>query len=83
MDLDMRILGKDSYWWKSEEKEWAMQDRDGDWYVYKKDKTPPMKTSKKRKEEQGGKFTKEQCVIIGLAAAFGVSLAVLIAILIS
>jgi hypothetical protein len=83
MDLDMRILGKDSYWWKSEEKEWAMQDRDGDWYVYRKDKTPTMKTSKKRKEERGAKFTKEQCVIIGLAAAFGVSLAALIAVLIS
>lgn len=79
----MRILGEDSYWWKNEEKEWAMQGRDGNWYVYKKDKTPTMKISKKRRGERGGKFSKEQCVIIGLAAAFGVSFAALIAILIS
>ena len=79
----MRTLNEDSYWWKNEEKEWAMQGRDGNWYIYKEDKTPTVKTSKKRKGEQGGKFTKEQCVIIGLAAAFAVSFAALIAILIS
>jgi len=79
----MRILGKDSYWWKKEEKEWGMQDRDGNWYIYEKDKTPTMKTSKGKKGEQGGKFTKQECVIIGLAAAFGVSFAALIVVLIS
>ena len=39
----MRILGKDSYWWKKEEKEWAMQGRDGNWYIYKKDKYKNIK----------------------------------------
>jgi len=77
----MRILGKDSHWWKKEEKEWAMQDRDGNWYVYKRDETPTMKISKKKKRSL--KFTKEQCIIVGLAAAFGVSFATLMAILIS
>jgi len=79
----MRTLDKHSYWWKKEEKEWATQGRDGNWYIYKKDKTPTMKTSKKKKGEQGAKFTKEECVIIGLAAAFSVSFAALIAVLIS
>ena len=81
----MRTLDKHSYWWKKEEKEWAMQGRDGNWYIYKEDKTPTMKTSKKKQGEQGGrgKFTKQECVIIGLAAAFGVSFASLIVVLIS
>ena len=79
----MRILGKDSYWWKNEEKEWAMQDRDGDWYVYKRDKTPTIKISKKKRSQQPLKFTKEQCIIVGLAVAFGGSFATLMAILIS
>ena len=79
----MRTLGEDSYWWKKEEKEWAMQGRDGNWYIYKEDKTPTMKTSKKRKEERGGKFTTEHCIIIGLAAALSVTFAALLVALIS
>ena len=79
----MRTLSRDSYWWKKEEKEWAVQGQDGNWYVYKKDNTPTMKTSKKKKGEQGAKCTKEECVIIGLTDAFAVSFAALIAVLIS
>ena len=62
-----------------------MQGRDGNWYIYKEDKTLTMQTSKKKQGEQGGrgKFTKQECVIIGLAAAFGVSFASLIVVLIS
>ena len=77
----MRILGKDSYWWKNEEKEWAMQDQDGDWYVYKKDKTPTMKT--KRTSQRSLSFGTKDYIIIALGAALGVSLALNIIALIS
>lgn len=79
----MRILSKHSHWWRKEEKEWAVRDKTGNWWIFKKDKTPTMKTSKKEKGEQGAKFTKEEYVIIGLTAAFAVSFAALIAVLIS
>ena len=39
----MRILDKDSYWWKKEEKEWAMQDKSRNWWIHKKDQAPTMK----------------------------------------
>ena len=79
----MRILGKDSYWWKNEEKEWAMQDQDGDWYVYKKDKTPTMKTKTKRTSQRSLSFGTKDYIIIALGAALGVSLALNIIALIS
>ena len=79
----MRILGKDSYWWKKEEQEWAMQDRDGNWWVYKNDKKRTMETKGKRKGEKSLKFTSEQYVMIGLGAALGVSLALNIVALLS
>ena len=79
----MRSLNKHSHWWKKEEKDWVMQGRDGNWYIYRNDKTPTVKISKKRTAQQSLKFTAGQNIIIGLAAAFGVSLAALIVVLIS
>ena len=72
----MRILGKDSYWWKKEEKEWVMQDQNGDWYVYKRDeKTPPMKIKIKRTNQHSLGFSTKEYMIIALGAALGVSFA--------
>ncbi len=72
----MRILNEHSHWWKSEEKEWAMQDGSGHWWIYKKDKKPAMKTSnKKRNGQTSNRFTTEHYVILALACVLGVSLA--------
>jgi hypothetical protein len=71
----MRTLGKDSYWWKKEEKEWVMQDQNGDWYVYKRDETPPMKTKIKRTNQRSLGFSSKEYIIIALGAALGISFA--------
>ena len=72
----MRILDKDSYWWKKEEKEWASQDKSGNWWIYKKSEEPTMKTyDKKRNGQTSNKFTTEHYVIFVLACVLGVSLA--------
>lgn len=73
----MRILGNDSYWWKNEEKEWATQDKSGNWWIYKRDQKPTnMKTNdKRRKGQTSNRFKTEHYVILALASALGVSLA--------
>ena len=72
----MRILNKHSYWWKKEEKEWATQDRSGNWWIYRESKEPAsMKTNNKRRKGQtSNRFTAEHYVIFALASALGVSL---------
>ena len=81
----MRILGEDSYWWKKEEKEWAAQDRSGNWWIYKQEeKQPPVKTyDKKRNGQTSNRFTTEHYIILALASALGISLALNIVALIS
>ena len=72
----MRILNKDSYWWKKEEKEWAVQDKSGKWWIYKRSQEPTMKTNNKRRKGQtSNRFTTEHYVILALASALGISLA--------
>ena len=74
----MRILDKYSYWWKKEEKQWATQDKDGNWWIWgRRDKSsvamkPP---SKRRKGQTSNVLTREQFLIIALASALGVSVA--------
>jgi len=80
----VRILGKDSYWWKKEEKEWAAQDKSGNWWIYKKNQEPTVKTyDKKRNGQTSNKFSTEQYVIVALASALGISLALNVIALIS
>jgi len=80
----MRILNKDSYWWRGQEKEWAAQDKSGNWWIYKKTQEPTMKTNdKRRKGQTTNRFTAEHYVIIALASALGVSLALNVIALIS
>lgn len=79
----MRILGEDGYWWKNEEKEWAAQDKSGNWWVYKKDKEPSMRIKTKQKNQRSLKFTTKEYIIIALGAALGVSLALNVVALIS
>ena len=73
----MRILNKYSYWWKKEEKEWATQDKNGNWWVYRgKNESPNMKMiNKRRKGQTSNVLKKEQYLIIALSSALGVSLA--------
>ena len=73
----MKILSKYSYWWKKEEKEWATQDKDGNWWVYKNEnKSPNMKIINKRRKGQTSNVLKgDHYLIIALASALGVSLA--------
>lgn len=78
----MRTLNKDSYWWKGQEKEWAAQDRSGNWWVYKEDEKPTMKI-KKKTGESSNLLTTQQYIIIGLSSALGISLALNIIALIS
>ena len=82
MDLDIRILGEDSYWWKGQEKEWAAQDRSGNWWIYKQEQKPTVKIQKKTKEASAS-LTTQQYIMIALASALGVSLALNIVALIS
>ena len=80
----MRILGEDSYWWKKEEKEWATQDKSGNWWIYKESQEPTMKTNNKRRKGQtSNRFTTEHYVILALASALGISLALNIVALLS
>lgn len=79
----MRMLGKDSYWWKNEEKEWAMQDKSGSWWIYKEDQKPTMKTNPKRAGQSSARLTTKEYIIIALTAALGVSLALNVVALIS
>jgi hypothetical protein len=78
----MRVLNKDSYWWRGQEKEWAMQDQSGNWWIYKKDKKPTVKIKKKTKESSNF-LTTQQYIIIALSSALGISLALNIIALIS
>ena len=72
----MRILNKHSYWWKKEEKEWAAQDKSGNWWIYKKSEEPTvMKTRKKRAGQTSNVWKAEHYVILALASALGISLA--------
>jgi hypothetical protein len=81
----MRMLGKDSHWWKEEEREWASQDQSGNWWIYKKTKEPtPMKIRNKRRNGQTSvRFAAEHYAIITLACALGISLVLNIIILIA
>ena len=79
----MRTLDKDSYWWKKEEKEWAMQDKSGSWWIYKEDQEPTMKINPKRAAQRSASLTTKEYIIIALGAALGVSLALNIVALIS
>ena len=80
----MRILGKDSYWWKKEEKEWATQDNSGNWWIYKKKQKPTMKTNDpRRKGQTSNRFTTEHYVILALASALGISMALNVVALLS
>ena len=71
----MRTLDKNSHWWKSEEKEWVMQDKSGDWWIYKEGQEPTMKINSKRAAQRSTIPTVKEYIIIALSAALGISLA--------
>tara|TARA_Y100000588_G_scaffold24072_1_gene24092 strand:- start:8096 stop:8338 length:243 start_codon:yes stop_codon:yes gene_type:complete len=72
----MKMLNKDAYWWKGQEKEWAMQDRSGNWWIYKNKKKDNNEMMFKRRSKEGSAiFSKEYYIIIALASALGISLA--------
>lgn len=71
----MKILNKDAYWWKGQEKEWATQDRSGNWWIYRDEKKGDNEMMfKKRPKERSAILSKEYYIIIALASALGISL---------
>lgn len=80
----MRILNKHSHWWKKEEKEWAWQDRHGNWWLSKSEDENSMKSpNKKRQVQRSDRFSTETYLAIFGASALGVIVAAIIAMLIS
>ena len=73
----MKILNEHGRWWKGVEKEWAVQDKSGNCWLYNaKDSNQKMKMPKdKRVGERSVRLTKEHCIIIALSSALGISLA--------
>ncbi len=72
----MRILSKHSHWWKKEEKEWATQDKSGNWWIYKNAKEEPtMKFKKRGAGERSNTWKTEHYVILALSSALGISVA--------
>ncbi len=80
----MKILNKDSYWWKGQEKEWATQDHAGDWWIYRSQKVKkPNMIIKKTSKERSNYLTPQQYAILLLCAVLGVSLALNVVAIIS
>jgi len=79
----MRTLDKNSHWWKNEEKKWAMQDKSGDWWIYKKDQASAMKINPKRAAQRSAGLTTKEYIVIALSAALAISLALNVVALIS
>ena len=72
----MRILNKHSYWWKNEERQWATQDKSGNWWIYRRKEEPTaVKTKPKRAGQRSNVWEVEHYVILALASALGISLA--------
>ena len=72
----MRTLDKDSYWWKREEKEWVMQDKSGNWWIYKrKDEKVNTKTPEKRHRCLSNKFSWSEYALIVASGLLGISAA--------
>ena len=70
----MKILNEDAYWWKGQEKEWAMQDRSGNWWIYRNEKKDrQMIPEKTRRKEHSAVYSRDQYIIIALASALGIS----------
>ena len=47
-DNRMKILDEHSRWWKGVEKEWAVEDKNGDWWIFKDEKKKVAIPKKKK-----------------------------------
>lgn len=75
---------KEAHWWEKKKKDWAIQDKDGTWWVIpgsemaetrlSKDKEMKM-PSKKRMKQSSVPITPERIFIIALSSVLGISLA--------
>ena len=74
----MKILSNKAKWWKGIEKEWACQDKEGNWWIYrnKKDKTSMKMPDKKRMSQRSLVIKPEAYIIIVLSIILGVSLGI-------
>ena len=81
----MRVLNKYSHWWKKEEKEWAWQDRHGDWWISKSDdKGASVKSpNKKRQKQRSNSLSVEAYLAIFGAAFLGIIAGSIVAMLLS
>ena len=74
----MKIVNKHGRWWKGLEEEWAVQDKTGNWWLYrdKKDKTSMKMPSKKRTGTRSMMWKAEHYLILALSTALGISLGI-------
>ena len=77
----MRILNKYSHWWKKEEREWAWQDKRGDWWISKSNyKNDLMNSpSKKRQKQKSSRLSVENYLAIIGATTIGIVVGSIIA----
>jgi hypothetical protein len=80
-------LNKDSWkhahWWEKQKKDWAIEDKDGVWWIIpgsemaeKKLNEQKVKTpSRKRMRQTSMKLTPERILLIAISSILGVSLA--------
>ena len=71
----MKILNEHGRWWKGVEKEWAVEDKDGNWWIYRNKGKENMKIERKRSAQHSLRPPIYFYLSIVLAALLGISLA--------
>ena len=71
---------KHAHWWEKQKKDWAIEDKDGTWWIvpgseFPEKKVSDMEISKKKIKQSSMIVTPERMVLIILASLLGVSLA--------
>ena len=73
-------IDKDAHWWVKEKTDWAVEDKSGNWWIYRR-KNPIMKTqiSPKRKASGSNRFSLKDYMILMLSTLLGITLGFLVA----
>ena len=71
---------KKAHWWHKKKKDWAIQDKHGDWWIIPgsemaEKKVTDLRIPKKKIRQSSMKVTLERMIIIVLACILGISLA--------
>jgi len=70
----MKTVNKNNRWWVGIEKEWAYQDKAGDWWIFR-DKKVQTKPIKRKQRQMSARLSAKDYIILVLFSALGVSLA--------